>query len=74
MAAEAAIEIADDRTILLDLLAGLDLPAHGCPPRRSPDRYQSHAGAARTRLGTRRLREAGFAVRRGDTFPGLGPD
>ena len=29
------------------------------------------AGGAAVR---RRLREVGFAVRRGDTFPGLGPD
>ena len=35
MAAEAAIEIADDRTILFDLLAGLDLPA-AVPAAPSP--------------------------------------
>jgi cobyrinic acid a,c-diamide synthase len=75
MAAEAAIEIADNRTILFDLLAGLDLPVAGVPAApftlidTSPMRGRHAPGWARGAL-----REAGFAVRRGDTFPGLGPD
>ena len=75
VAADAAIDIANNRTILLDLLAGLDLPAAGVPAApfalidTSPTRGLHSPGWAR-----RALREAGFAVRRGDTFPGLGPD
>ena len=75
MAAEAVTEIAHNRTILLDLLAGLDLPVAGVPAApfalidTSPMRGQHAPGWARGAL-----REAGFAVRRGDTFPGLGPD
>ena len=75
MAAEAATEIANNRNILLDLLAGLDLPVAGVPAApfalidTSPIRGQHPPGWARGAL-----REAGFAVRRADTFPGLGPD
>jgi cobyrinic acid a,c-diamide synthase len=75
MAAEAAIDIANNRTILLDLLARLDLPVTGVPAApfalidTGPMRGQHPPGWAR-----RALREAGFAVRRGETFPGLGPD
>ena len=75
MAAKAAIEIANDRTVLLDLLAGLELQVHGTPAApfvlidTGPLRSQHAPGWARAAL-----REAGFAVRRGDTFPGLGPD
>ena len=75
MAAKVATEIANDRTILLDLLAGLELPVHGTPAApfvlidTGPLGLQHGRGAARAAL-----REAGFAVRRGDTFPGLGPD
>jgi cobyrinic acid a,c-diamide synthase len=73
--AEAALEIANNRTVLLDLLAGLELSVHGTPAApfllidTSPLRGQHDPGWARAAL-----REAGFAVRRGDTFPGLGPD
>ena len=75
MAAKVATEIANDRTILLDLLAGLELPVHGTAAApfvlidTGPLGLQHGRGAARAAL-----REAGFAVRRGDTFPGLGPD
>jgi cobyrinic acid a,c-diamide synthase len=75
MAAKAATEIANDRTVLLDLLAGLELQVHGTPAApfvlidTGPLRSQHAPGWARAAL-----REAGFAVRRGDTFPGLGPD
>ena len=75
MAAEAVTEIAHNRTILLDLLAGLNLPVAGVPAApfaltdTSPMRGQHAPGWARGAL-----REAGFAVRRGDTFPGLGSD
>jgi histidinol-phosphate/aromatic aminotransferase/cobyric acid decarboxylase-like protein len=75
MAAEAVTEIAHNRTILLNLLAGLNLPVAGVPAApfaltdTSPMRGQHAPGWARGAL-----REAGFAVRRGDTFPGLGSD
>jgi cobyrinic acid a,c-diamide synthase len=75
MAAEAATQIANDRTILLELLAGLDLSVGGNAAApfalidTRPMCGQHPPGWARGEL-----REAGFAVRRGDTFPGLGPD
>ena len=76
MTAEAALEIANNRAVLLDQLAGLGLSVHGTPAApfllidTSPLRGQQHdPGWARAAL-----RERGFAVRRGDTFPGLGPD
>lgn len=63
-----ARELAGDRAALLDLLPdGVDVvgtPAASFVLLRVP-------GAQRVRLG---LRAAGFAVRRGDTFPGLDPD
>lgn len=73
-AAEAAIEIEGMRAHLVDGLAGLGLPvvARSAPfvlvdtaallrPGDEPDRIRFA------------LRDSGFAVRRGDTFPGLGP-
>jgi cobyrinic acid a,c-diamide synthase len=75
MAAEAATDIANHRTVLLHLLAELDLPVPGTPAApfvlvdTRPMRGTHEIGWARAAL-----REAGFAVRRGDTFPGLGPD
>lgn len=63
-----ARELADHRAALLDLLPdGVDVvgtPASSFVLLRVP-------GAETVRL---RLRDAGFAVRRGDTFPGLAPD
>jgi histidinol-phosphate aminotransferase len=38
-----------------------------------PPEYPANAGPARGAPVRERLRQAGFAVRRGDTFPGLGP-
>jgi cobyrinic acid a,c-diamide synthase len=76
LAADAAAEFTRRRDHLVDGLTGLELPvvrdprapfvlvdsAHWLPADRRP-------GALRLRL-----RERGFAVRRGETFPGLGPD
>ncbi|MEV7216841.1 Rv2231c family pyridoxal phosphate-dependent protein CobC [Kitasatospora cineracea] len=69
-AERAACTTAAHRAHLLAGLAALPgVRVHGTPAAsfvlvRLPD-----AAAVRTRL-----REAGYAVRRGDTFPGLGPD
>ncbi|MCO7222614.1 Rv2231c family pyridoxal phosphate-dependent protein CobC [Klenkia sp. PcliD-1-E] len=63
-----ARELADQRQALLDLLppgvTPVGTPASAFVLLRVP-------GAERVRLA---LRDAGFAVRRGDTFPGLDPD
>ncbi|WP_033292228.1 Rv2231c family pyridoxal phosphate-dependent protein CobC [Amycolatopsis jejuensis] len=58
-----------DRDYLESGLASLGVPVVGTP--RGPFVLIRIPGAAALRL---RLREAGYAVRRGDTFPGLGPD
>jgi cobyrinic acid a,c-diamide synthase len=74
--AEAATAtIRAHRAVLVDGLAGLGLPVAGHPltpfvlvdtaPLTRPDRAPGFLRDA--------LRENGFAVRRGDTFPGLGP-
>jgi histidinol-phosphate aminotransferase len=72
-AARAARTVAADRAYLVARLRELpgggvrvagDTPAAPFLLLRAP-------GAARVRL---RLRELGYAVRRADTFPGLGPD
>ncbi len=74
-AAKAAHEIAENRTILIELLADLDLrpAASAAAPflllDTAPLRGPHSPGWVR-----RALREQGLAVRRGDTFPGLGPD
>jgi histidinol-phosphate aminotransferase len=48
------------------------LPAARAPqPARAPFVLVHAPGADKIRL---RLRDGGFAVRRADTFPGLGPD
>lgn len=61
---------AADRAYLEQRLA--TLPGLWLPARASAPFVLVHArGADKTRL---RLRESGFAVRRADTFPGLGPD
>jgi histidinol-phosphate aminotransferase len=53
--------------LLLHVSGGRDAPA----PGRSSPGEEPPAGRPSVR---ERLRGAGFAVRRGDTFPGLGPD
>ncbi|MFI6377880.1 Rv2231c family pyridoxal phosphate-dependent protein CobC [Streptomyces sp. NPDC050658] len=64
----AARSIASDRAYLLD---GLREFGAVVPAAEGPFVLLRVAGAAMAR---ERLRERGFAVRRGDTFPGLGPD
>ncbi|GAA1435515.1 hypothetical protein GCM10009616_32780 [Microlunatus lacustris] len=67
--------IGERRTLLVDGLAALGLPVAGTPaaPFVCVDtagvRGEHRPGWVREALRTR-----GFAVRRGDTFPGLGPD
>ena len=67
--------ITEHRTLLVDGLAALGLPLAG--PPAAPFVCVDTAGV---RGGhppgwvREALRERGFAVRRGDTFPGLGPD
>ncbi|QMV23966.1 threonine-phosphate decarboxylase [Streptomyces sp. SCUT-3] len=69
-AEEAARRTAADREHLLGLLGGLPgVEVHGTPAASFV--LVRTDGAARVRT---LLRERGFAVRRGDTFPGLGPD
>ncbi len=58
-----------DRDYLESGLAAQGIPVLGTP--RGPFVLIRVSGGADVRL---RLREAGYAVRRGDTFPGLGPD
>lgn len=66
----AAAALTADRRHLRDVLAPLPgLRVAGEAPR-APFLLVSHPDAAALRL---RLREEGFALRRGDTFPGLGP-
>lgn len=71
-AAASAItaQVDADRAVLLDALAAVGLPATGEP--RTPfvlvDTSALGAGSVRPALAA-----AGFAVRRGETFPGLGP-
>lgn len=65
--ARIAREIATERAVLADGLAGLGLPVAGG--------LAAPFVLVRAPQGLREaLRERGFAVRRGDTFPGLGPD
>jgi histidinol-phosphate aminotransferase len=73
-AAEAALEIDRHRAHLLESLgvvgsAGVGVSTYGVP--RGPFVLVRVEGGAVLRES---LRERGFAVRRGDTFPGLGPD
>ncbi|WP_413105861.1 Rv2231c family pyridoxal phosphate-dependent protein CobC [Streptomyces sp. Inha503] len=75
-AARAAHRTAADRAHLADRLAELAESAESaevrvCGPAAGPFLLIHVTGAAAIRT---RLRELGFAVRRGDTFPGLGPD
>ncbi|MEU4192695.1 Rv2231c family pyridoxal phosphate-dependent protein CobC [Kribbella sp. NPDC026611] len=69
-AAAAALDIERQRDYLLDKLGTVHgLSTYGVA--RAPFVLVRLAGAAVLRES---LREQGFAVRRGDTFPGLGPD
>jgi histidinol-phosphate aminotransferase len=69
-AAQAALDIERQRVHLLDSLGRVDgVSTYGAA--RAPFVLVHVAGAARVRES---LRAQGFAVRRGDTFPGLGPD
>lgn len=69
-AAAAAEQIAADRAHLLARLAGFrQIRVAG--PAAGPFVLVRLPGAAGVRAG---LRARGFAVRRGDTFPGLGPE
>ncbi|MFG1819982.1 Rv2231c family pyridoxal phosphate-dependent protein CobC [Kribbella sp. NPDC049174] len=71
-AAQAALDIERQRAYLLDALDGPVGPrvtTYGVP--RAPFVLVQVEGADVLREA---LRERGFAVRRGDTFPGLGPD
>ncbi|GAA1562393.1 Rv2231c family pyridoxal phosphate-dependent protein CobC [Kribbella sancticallisti] len=70
-AAQAAVDLERQRAHLLTGLgaAGLGVSTYGVP--RGPFVLVRVDGAAEVREA---LRERGFAVRRGDTFPGLGPD
>ena len=66
-AAQAALDIERQRAHLLDSLGAVQ--TYGVP--RGPFVLVHLEGGAVLRES---LRERGFAVRRGDTFPGLGPD
>lgn len=69
-AAEAAAELVRQREHLCRRLVALPgVSVHGQP--RAPFVLVRLEGAARARIA---LRTRGFAVRRGDTFPGLGPE
>ncbi|MEI8412150.1 MULTISPECIES: Rv2231c family pyridoxal phosphate-dependent protein CobC [unclassified Kribbella] len=67
-AARAALDIDRQRAYLVDALRG-SVSTFGVP--RGPFVLVHVEGAAVLRES---LRERGYAVRRGDTFPGLGPD
>jgi histidinol-phosphate aminotransferase len=68
-AGKLAVVAEADRGHLVAGLAGAGVDVLGDP--RGPFVLIRVPGGAGVRL---RLREAGYAVRRGDTFPGLGPD
>lgn len=68
-AAQAAEDLTRQRAHLLAGLASTRVTTYGVA--RGPFVLVHAAGAAALR---EHLRERGFAVRRGDTFPGLGPD
>ncbi|MEV5599303.1 Rv2231c family pyridoxal phosphate-dependent protein CobC [Streptomyces sp. NPDC052496] len=74
-AADAARQIAADRDHLLARLAEVRGPdgtrVHATAPAEGPFVLVRLPDAAAVRT---RLRALGFAVRRGDTFPGLGPE
>jgi histidinol-phosphate aminotransferase len=67
--AEKLARVAEgDRDFLVEGLRALGIEVAGTP--RAPFVLVRHPGADEVRA---RLRKAGYAVRRGDTFPGLGP-
>lgn len=68
-AEKLAVAAEADREYLVSGLGGLGVPVLGDP--RGPFVLIRVPDGASVRA---RLREAGYAVRRGDTFPGLGPD
>ncbi|HUR75667.1 MAG TPA: Rv2231c family pyridoxal phosphate-dependent protein CobC, partial [Sporichthya sp.] len=68
-AAAAAREVGIDRAYLVRRLGELDLTVTGDP--RAPFVLVAVPDGEAVRAG---LRAGGFAVRRGDSFPGLGPD
>ncbi|WP_439382757.1 Rv2231c family pyridoxal phosphate-dependent protein CobC [Amycolatopsis lexingtonensis] len=68
-AEKLAVAAEDDREYLVSGLAAAGVPVLGEP--RGPFVLVRLPGGAAVR---ERLRAAGYAVRRGDTFPGLGPD
>jgi histidinol-phosphate aminotransferase len=75
-AEQLAVAAGADRAYLeaaLAALPGVSLPAVVATPdaARAPFVLVETPGADKLRL---RLRDAGFALRRADTFPGLGPD
>ncbi|MGD9485153.1 Rv2231c family pyridoxal phosphate-dependent protein CobC [Streptomyces sp. TRM70308] len=69
-AARVARTVAADRAHLLAALGDFGEIGHATPEPAGPFVLIRHPRAARVR---ERLRDLGFAVRRGDTFPGLGP-
>jgi cobyrinic acid a,c-diamide synthase len=75
VAAAAAEEIAEHRAVLIAGLAAVGVAVAGTP--RAPF-VLIDTGARRTGRPAgwvrQALRDQGFAVRRGETFPGLGPD
>jgi cobyrinic acid a,c-diamide synthase len=75
IAAIAALEIAEDRGTLIRLLAEVGLSPLGSPaaPFVLVDTTLLRAGRE-PGWARQALRRRGFAVRRGDTFPGLGSD
>jgi cobyrinic acid a,c-diamide synthase len=75
IAAAAAEEISEHRAVLTAGLAALGLPVAGTPRAPFVLVDTSAARADRSPGWVRHaLRDQGFAVRRGETFPGLGPD
>jgi cobyrinic acid a,c-diamide synthase len=75
LAAEAAEELANRRAYLAEQLAGIGLDVAG-RPRASFVLLNTSGVRGNRESGWVRLalRDHGFAVRRGETFPGLGPD
>jgi cobyrinic acid a,c-diamide synthase len=75
VAGEAAKEMADKRAYLIDGLARVDLAVAGQPEASfvlvDTSRVRGDHEPGWLRLA---LADHGFAVRRGETFPGLGPD
>jgi len=75
LAAEAAEELADRRAYLIEQLRNIGLAVAG-RPRASFVLLDTGGVRGNREPGWVRLalRDQGFAVRRGETFPGLGPD